>query len=200
MGKITQDFLTKLYSEGKSMKQIADILGCSVNKVVYWMGKYGIERRSRSEAIYARSNPEGDPFTIKTQLTRREMFLLGLGIGIYWGEGTKVSKHSVRVANTDPDMLKSFIQFLKIICGVDHKKIRYSLVIFNDMNADIAVQYWARELGISGVSFGKIVSIPTQGKGTYKRKSKYGVCTVTVSNIKLKSWIMDQIQQRAMPR
>lgn len=177
------------------MKQIADSLGCSVHKVVYWMGKYEIERRSISEALYLKLNPSGDPFTIKTKLSSNELMLFGLALGIYWGEGNKASEYAVRVANTDSDMLKSFIDFLRIICGVDKKKIRYSLVIFNDVDIEKAVEYWSKQLNIDNKSFGKIVNIPTQGKGTYKRKSKYGVCTVTVSNKKLKSWLMDKINE-----
>jgi len=46
-------------------------------------------------------NPNGDPFEIKTNLDKGEQFLKGLGLGIYWGEGTKTSIHSLRVANTD---------------------------------------------------------------------------------------------------
>ena len=41
------------------------------------------------------------------------MFLFGLGIGIYWGEGTKVdSISSLRVANSDPGILRSFTGFV----------------------------------------------------------------------------------------
>lgn len=200
MEKLTADQLTALYSDGKSMKQIADSLGCSVNKIVYWMKKYGVKRRNISDALYLKLNPSGDPFTIKTNLSRSEIVLFGLGIGIYWGEGTKASKHCVRVANTDPSMLKSFIKFLRVICAVDPKKIRYSLVLFNDIDEASAVEYWSRQLSIGNTSFGKIVNIPTQGKGTYKRKSQYGVCTVTVSNMKLKSWIMGQIDEVANAR
>lgn len=193
MKKISEFYLERLYSQGKSMQQIADTLECSIHKVAYWMEKYSIKRRSRSEALYFRLNPEGNPFKIKNQLTQSELFLFGLGVGIYWGEGNKVSKHSVRVANTDHRMIKSFLQFLRVICNVEEKKIRYSLVIFNNASETKAVEFWSKQLGVTSSVFGKIVSIPPQGKGTYRRKSEFGVCTVTVSNIKLKSWLMQQI-------
>lgn len=192
-GSISKNQLFQLYSKGKSMAEIASLLGCSVHKVAYWMDKHGIKRRSRSEATYIKLNPNGDPFKIKTNLTRKEEFLFGLGIGIYWGEGTKVTPHSVRVANTDPEILKTFIKFLVQICQLKKNKISYSIVCFNDTNPEIARSYWARKLETSPKKFGKITQIPTQGKGTYKKKSKFGVCTIQASNIKLKTWIMDQI-------
>lgn len=61
-----------------------------------------------------------------------ELFLYGLGIGIYWGEGEKISKHSRRVANTDPIVIKTFISFLTCICQVEKGKLSYSIVCFND--------------------------------------------------------------------
>src|ERR1700690_241208 len=96
-----KDLLKKHYESGKSMAEIATDLGFSVHKILYWMIKYEIPRRSRSEANYLKYNPGGDPFEIKNNLNSEELFLKGLGMGIYWGEGAKTSEHSLRVANTD---------------------------------------------------------------------------------------------------
>jgi hypothetical protein len=92
------------------------------------MDKYEIKRRTRSDTIYLKLNPFGDPFSIKQEMNLQEMFLLGLGLGIYWGEGEKALKHAIRVANSDPYVLISFSSFLKSICGVKEEKIIYSLV------------------------------------------------------------------------
>ncbi|MCR4264359.1 MAG: hypothetical protein NUV98_06605 [Candidatus Roizmanbacteria bacterium] len=193
--KISQSQLSQLYKSGKSMKEISQILHCSQNKIVYWMNKYGITRRMRSEAVYIKANPLGDPFNIKQKLLPEDRFLLGLGIGLYWGEGEKVSKYSVRVANTDPYLILTFSRFLKEICRVKTDKMRYSIVCFNDTDTFQAQQYWSKLLGVPAVKFGKIVQIPKQGKGIYKRKSKFGVCTLTVSNMKLKEWIMKEVNK-----
>ena len=115
--------LKQLYGKGLSMSEIAQIQQCSVHKIVYWMNKYRIDRRSRSEALYRRLNPFGDPFQIKNNLTQKDLFLKGLGLGIYWGEGNKVSPYVISVTNTDPFMLQSFILFLKVICSVKSEKI-----------------------------------------------------------------------------
>ena len=187
--------LKTLYSSGKSLQDISTHLRCSVHKVIYWMRKYGIVRRSRSDAMYVKLNPNGDPFKIKKSFSRKDLFLFGLGLGIYWGEGTKASQHAVRVSNSDPNMVKSFIRFLENICGVRRAKMRYSIVCFNDSNPAEVAFFWAQALGIRSNQFGKIVQVPPQGKGNYRRKSETGVCTVTVSNIKLKSWIMERLKE-----
>ena len=115
---ITQDQLTLLYRKGLSAAEIADKLNASENKIVYWLDKFKIPKRSISEAIYLKNNPKGDPFLIKEGLSPEEKYLLGLGLGIYWGEGDKTSKGKVSVSNTDPRLIQNFIEFLVRICGI----------------------------------------------------------------------------------
>lgn len=188
-------YLEKLYFSGKSMAQIAEVSSFSISKIVYWMRKYDIKRRSRSEANYVLYNPDGDPFKIKEILSEEELVLKGLGFGIYWGEGSKLSKHSLRVANTNPQILRSFREFLKKICQLEDKRISYSIVAFNDVDPEVSRLYWSKELKISPNKFGKITQIPKQGHGTYKRKSLYGVCTINANNVKLRNWLMSTLEK-----
>lgn len=181
------------YVEGRSVTQVAKELCCSPHKVIYWMDKMKLARRNMSDAIYRYYNPDGDPFFIQPIKTQDEARLFGLGIGIYWGEGDKRSKHSVRIANTDPGIILTFIQFLLVCCTVKKEKIRYSIVCFNDSSIEAVGEHWAKLLQIPKEKFGKIVQIPPQGRGSYKRKSEFGVCTVGVSNIKLKQWIIQEL-------
>jgi len=83
--------LERLYNNGLSMMEIAKGSDCSLSGVKYWMDKYAIPRRSRSEATYIKRNPDGDPFQVKNKLTRNEIFLKGLGLGLYWGKAIKVA-------------------------------------------------------------------------------------------------------------
>src|SRR3989344_8362211 len=183
--------LQQFYGQGNSLSEIATLFDCSVHKVIYWMQRYAIARRSRSDAAYIKLNPNGDPFFIQKV---KSLFLYGLGLGIYWGEGTKVTG-LVRVTNSDPAMIKVFREFLIQICGVRDDKIHYSIVAFNDSHIPTVQSFWATYLKISPDKFGKIVQIPPQGKGSYKRKSQFGVCSISVGNIKLKHWIMQELEK-----
>ncbi len=187
--------IRELYISGLSLEEISTKLQCSPHKVVYWMNKLQIPRRSRSVALYQKYNPTGDPFLIKSVTSPADALLLGLGIGIYWGEGNKVSPYAVRVTNTDPNMILTFRRFLIDICGIQREKIKYSIVCFNDSQTDLVAEYWSKILDISLEKFGKIVQVPPQGKGTYKRKSKFGVCTVAVYNTKFKQWMLSKIDE-----
>jgi len=188
--------LERLYNNGLSMMEIAKGSDCSLSGVKYWMDKYAIPRRSRSEATYIKRNPDGDPFQVKNKLTRNEIFLKGLGLGLYWGEGDKSSNNTqVRISNTDPRLIKKFKEFLIKICGVKEGKFKYYLMIFNDSDKEKAVRFWEDKLNIQRNQLGKIVIIPPQGKGTYKKKNQLGLLNIAVINKNLKEKILGMIDK-----
>ena len=109
---IQKEILEKLYFKDKlSMMDISSRLCCSPNKIEYWMKKHNFKRRSISEAIYRKCNPNGDPFTLKIIKSAKEAKLMGMGLGLYWGEGNKANKHSLRLGNTDTGLLNMFILY-----------------------------------------------------------------------------------------
>lgn len=185
--------LLQLYQSGKSMSEMAGELHCSIHRIVYWMEKQGIKRRNHSEATYMKENPHGDPFNMKKTLTIEETYLSGVAIGIYLGEGNKTINNALRITNTNPVILKLFLHFLSTICRFNKDRISASIVCFNDTDPRVARLYWSRQLKLSPSKFGKITQIAPQGKGTYKRKSQYGVCTIQANNTKLTALFRDQI-------
>ncbi len=182
--------------KGRSMQMIADSLGCSLNKVQYWLKSHNIKIRNRSEANYKRNNPKGDPFSIVLKKNPGSRYLLGMGLGLWWGEGYKKNRYAVRLGNTDPELIRMFIKFLKEVCGVLPEKIRFGLQIFNDVDEKEALNYWINKLKVTKRSFfPKVVVSKSVNKGSYKNKAKYGVCTVYVSNVKLKSALDNLLEQ-----
>ena len=185
--------IKKLYvSSRMSSAEIAKIFNCSERAVNYWLTRYEVKKRSISEAVYLKNNPNGDPFKIRTIKTVQDAKLLGLGLGLYWGEGNKKSKNSVRLGNTDPKLIKKFLEFLVRICGIEKKKLRFGLQVFSDMNTDQTLRFWLKELrgyGINRSQFFKVTVTPSRSLGTYKEKSKFGVMTVHFCNTKLKTLI-----------
>ena len=180
--------LEQLYNRGLSMMEVSNKLGCNYNQVVYWMKKYGIPTRSWSEATYRKRNPKGDPFKIKKPKTIEDIKLFYLGIALYLGEGDKKTKHSTKLANTDPEILNIFLKFLVSLCGVEKEKIGLEINMFDDINKEIAMAYWVKALGLDR-SHVKTVIIRKSKGGTYKKKSQYGTLTIYVSNVKLKQII-----------
>ncbi len=194
---IRKELRIKSYLVDKlSAKQISNNLGCSENKVNYWLQKYSICKRNVSEAVYLRLNPEGDPFVFKKPVAGQEWFLYGLGLGLFWGEGNKVNKHSVRLGNTDPALIKAFLEFLYNIYQIDKTKLRFGIQLFSDTSPKEALDFWQHYLNVSTNKFHKkVIVTESKRKGTYGRKSPYGVLTVYFSNFKLRDNIISAIEE-----
>lgn len=188
--------LERLYSvEKNSVFSIAKKLNCSEHKINYWLAEFKIPKRSISESVYLYHNPKGDPFNVKTPENVEEAFLLGLGTGLYWGEGTKSNKNTVRLGNTDPELIKKFIEFLLKICGIKKEKLRFGLQVFSDMSPEEALKFWQHELGMPRQQFfPTTVVTPARSIGTYRQKTKHGVLTVYYGNKKLRDILCQMVE------
>ncbi len=192
---MNKKMLLKYYiKEKKSIFEIAKIFEKSETCINYWMSKHGIKKRTISEAIYLKNNPNGDPFKIKKPNTLYLAELKGFGLGLYWGEGNKKNKNSIKLANTDPLLIKKFIEFLVKILGAEKKKIRFSLQVFSDVDPNEAKKYWLDKLRVKSDQFCKKTTVTQSGKiGNYKEKNKYGVLTIYYNNTKLRNILIDML-------
>lgn len=175
------------------MRGVAELLNISQHQVAYAMHKYGIERRSRSEATYCAHHPNGDPFCVRTPATPDEVMLWGIGLGLYWGEGNKANRHAVRLGNTDPSLIRTFIRFLVELCGVARDDLRFGVQIFSDIEPEVALAFWQRELGAKPSQFYRVTVTISGSLGTYRHKSKYGVVTVCYHNKKLRDILVGML-------
>ena len=193
---ISKKELEHLYIvEKKSQKEIAEHFKCSHSKICYWIIKYKIPVRTKSEAMYVKCNPSGDPFSFKKLETQKDYFLFGLGLGLYWGEGVKVYKNSIRLGNTDPRLIRAFLKFLKDIYNIDESKVKFGLQIFGDIDKAQTINFWMKELSAKKSQFQEIVCTPSRGEGIHKKKSEFGVLTVYFHNMKLRDIIMKEIEK-----
>jgi hypothetical protein len=188
MIKLTKENLEHYYINKKlSVFKISELFKCSQNKINYWLKHHNITKRSISEAIYVKANPKGDPFSIKDIVTIEQAMLYGIGLGLYWGEGTKSNKSSIRLGNTNPKLIKKFIEFLVTSYGIEKSKLRFGLQIFSEMDPIKALNFWKEELDIENPQFQKVIVTPSRGVGTYKHKIEHGVLTIYYNNKKLRN-------------
>ena len=127
-------------------------------------------KQARNEAIAEFNKFKNDPVFIA-------------GIVIYWGEGDKTSKNSFRIANTDPGMIKLFIDFLLNICKIDEHRLRAWILLYPDLDEEICKKFWIENTGLKDVHFTKSVIIFGRHK---KRRVSNGVCNVSYSSTYLK--------------
>lgn len=111
-------------------------------------------------------------------------------IAAYWGEGDKLTKSQVRLANTDPKMIKLFVTFLVTFCYIPKDKLRLALHIYEDLDDTECRKYWSKMTGID--HFHKSMVIPSRHK---TRRLPYGTCTLTITNTYLKKKLLLWIDQ-----
>lgn len=193
---IQEKLLRDLYEKKKfSMKEISENLGCSHTQVAYWMKYYKIPRRTRSESVYIKNNPQGDPFLLCEPKTLNEAILYGLGLGLYWGEGTKANNFSIRLGNTDPDLILTFIVFLQTFFTIHKKDLRFGIQVFSDMKPEEVTLFWSSKLKVSKTQFMKTIVTKTRNNGSYTRKIKHGVLTVYFHNTKARNLLFSLIEK-----
>ena len=188
---LSESVLWRLYVEDKkSVQDIAEILHCSAHKVRYWMMKYNVHPRTHSEATYVKRNPGGDPFIFKHPATLEEAQLFGLGIGLYWGEGTKANLNSVRLGNTDPLLIENFMNFLVQFFSIEKEDLKFGLQLFTDIDPGEALDFWSKKLNIHRSQINRPVITKSGSIGTYRKKSQNGVITVMYHNKKLRDLLV----------
>jgi hypothetical protein len=101
------------------------------------------------------------------KLSKRDIFMLGLGI--YIGEGTKTNDQ-VRVVNSDPQVIRASIGWFKKVCGMDNSNFVARIHAYPDTDDKKALEYWSRELQLPAQCFFK----PQIDKRTSKSRIKKG--------------------------
>ena len=126
------------------------------------------------------------------KLSKREFFIAGFFL--YWAEGGKTQKYTISLSNTDPRMIRSFIQWLCLL-NVPKEKIKIKLHLYSDMDPQKEVSYWARELGVAKAHF----------TNSYIKKSKltdlthitrgHGTCNIVINNRDIAEYVLQGLKR-----
>ena len=200
VSKIVVKRIVPLYvKKGLSMMQIAKRFHISPTTVQTYLAKAGIQRRTVGEAITQlhRSKFHKKPFLLRSILSKRDEELKIAGTMLYWGEGAK-HYGTVQFANSDPEMIKVFVRFLRGICGVSEPRLRALIHHYPDQNGEMLRDFWSSITRIPKENFYK-ATIHRGRTGTYKKKSPHGTLAINYSDTALLhvilSWI-DEYKQR----
>lgn len=113
-------------------------------------------------------------------LTRREIFLAGLGV--YWGEGIK-GKGTVAISNSDPGLVLFMLEWFRLVFGVPREMFRPQVFINESHRSRerVIMQFWSRLLEMPYNQFRKVVFIKVKNKKVYENhNSYYGVLALRV--------------------
>lgn len=130
------------------------------------------------------------------RLTRQEFLIAGTAL--YWAEGFKNRhEHRLGFCNSDPEMVRFYIKWLKEILGIKNEEITLRLTLNESYKhkSDEVVDYWAKITKLPKEQFTKTFYQKTQWKKQYDNNNNYhGVLRIHVkkslnSLLLMKGWI-----------
>jgi transcriptional regulator with XRE-family HTH domain len=160
-----------------SNKKIKELRDYSAKRIESYRNTMNKKREKRISDAYAVAK--------KTvgKITRRELFIGG--IFLYMGEGSKTTKGTTALTNTNPNILKLFIQWLHLH-NVIARKIKVQLHLYSNMDIQKQINYWSKELSIPKNQFRKPhIKENKTSDITYKRQFQQGTCTVLYEDVHL---------------
>ncbi len=196
-----------LRKKGYSYSQIKTALGISKGTLSEWLRPYPlsperikelrdnspqrIERyrntmaqKRQAKLDSAFNKAKGD---IK-KLSKRELFIFGFAL--YWAEGGKTRASSLSLGNTDPAMLKVFIQWLTLL-GVPKNKLRIKLHMYKDMDQKKTIAFWKQILGVGDDQFIKpYIKDSRLTDLTYKNGFGHGTCNIVYDNTEMTRYVL----------
>ena len=144
----------KIIESGQSGRS----LGASVNK-------------RKREVIITRANEKGDRLIKK--ISKRD--LLFLGLGLYWGEGSKNTENRFILVNSDPFIIKAVIKWLKEVMSIPRELLTLQIYINeqHEYRTKEVLRYWSKELNLPLTQFRRPVFIHTAHKKIYANHKTY---------------------------
>ncbi len=121
------------------------------------------------------------------KLSKRDRFISG--IALYAGEG---GKKSLGFANSDPKIIKFMMGWFREFCNVPEEKLRGSIWIHDNLDAEEAKIYWSNLTKIPTSQFYKtyIAKNKVDTKKVRKNIHSFGVFSITILSIQMHRRIM----------
>ena len=113
-----------------------------------------------------------------------------IGLIIWWTEGTKAYKrkeykntwvYNIDVTNTNPEIIKLFLNFLRNDIGLDESRLRLQLQIHEGDNQEEIEKFWSKLTKIPINQLTKTILINSIARKIYlKPNNHYGTVRISV--------------------
>lgn len=189
----------ELRKEGMSISSISSVLHVSKNSVSRWcrdvvllpmqlealkaqsgVGRLigaELNRRKKEEKLHAAKEFGDKLFSV---LSKEALFHVGLGI--YWGEGSK-GYNRVSFINSDPEMVLFMYHWFRTCFALQEEDFTFRVSInkMHEGRNEQILEYWARTLDVSVQRFKKTSFIKTVQRKKYDNSDQYyGMLTIRV--------------------
>ncbi len=213
MKTVEKEKARALRKQGKSINQIVAEAGLSKASVSEWVRdivlteaqKNKISQKGRSiESIEKRrvnrlANEQNKRQIIIdaakkdfNEISQEQLKLIG--IILYLGEGGKTQR-TVRIANSDPEIIKIMMRFFREICNVPENKFSGHIHTFTHANIKKTEEYWSKITRIPVDQFYKTY-IKSSSASLQKRDTlPFGTFDIYVNDVKLFLTIIGWIER-----
>lgn len=112
---------------------------------------------------------------------------------LYWSSGAKYpSSNFVAFSNSDPGLVKTFLNLLRKTFNITESKIKIHLQLYSTQDKKTMTEFWHKLLSVSHKQFYQ----PTITKPPKKvRPDYFGTCTVRYHNLNLLLTMMELCQE-----
>jgi len=193
----------KLRQKGESIKDIARKLKIAKSTISLWcrdikltskqiqrlhekMVKGGYEGRMKGARMqYERRLKKVKEWEKKgvqqiQKISNRDLLIAG--ISLYWGEGTRKTRH-LSFSNSDPEMIKFMIRFFRKVCKIEKDRFTAYIGInkIHKNRVKEVEEYWSKITNIPREQFTKTTLIKSKNKKVYKNFFiHYGTLTIRI--------------------
>jgi hypothetical protein len=139
-----------LRTEGRTLAEIADLLGASKSSVSVWVRDVPFTPSPRRTSLTRRPHPqhlaklaeiaECDRVGLERIGALSDDAFLAAGAALYAGEG---AKGSLTFANTDPAMVRFFCAWLRTFFAIDESRLRMRVYLHEGLDLDAAEAFWS---------------------------------------------------------
>ena len=125
--------------------------------------------------------------------------LLIAGTALYWAEGTKKSRYTLEVANSDPKLIALMMRFFREILHIPEQKFRCGLMLHPGLDIKRAESFWSSVTGIPLEQFNKTyIKAPKSSAGKMHNTLYEGTVKVRIHDVHRKSQIKGYIESLAL--
>jgi transcriptional regulator with XRE-family HTH domain len=164
-GKVeAQEKAREMRAEGRTLLDIATVLGVSKSSVSFWVRDVEFEAQPRRASAHRRPHAqhlaklaqiaECDRLGVERIGTLSDEAFLAAGAALYAGEGSK-GDGKVTFANTDPEMMAFFCAWLRRFFKIDESRLRVRVYLHEGLDLDAAEEFWSRVTAVPRSQFNR---------------------------------------------
>ncbi len=115
-----------------------------------------------------------------------------IGCSLYFAEGGKTVRGMVRLANSNPNMIRIMMRFFREVCMVEESRFRGHIHTHSVAQVRNAEKYWSEITGIPVRQFFKTYCIPPKSSAQKKKNLQFGTFDIYVCDtnlfLKIQGW------------